>query len=128
MPRITVIIDDDADDILFLREAILQIDGSVLCHDFDSPLQAISTLSQEGSVIPDYVFIDFNMPHLNGLECLLQLKQLRRLANTKYIINSTSMDDKLKKKFLSHGAFFVFQKPYQASSYLKILKQVLLNE
>lgn len=125
MPKITILIDDDVDDIQFLREALLDVDQDVVCHDFLSPLDAIETLAKNESLAPDFVFIDFNMPNLNGFECLLQLKAMPKMSNTRFIINSTYVDDSMKDKFLSNGAFYVFQKPYKVQSYLKILSQVL---
>lgn len=128
MPKITVLIDDDADDIQFLREALLDVDQDVVCYDFVSPLDAVEALSKDASLTPDFVFIDFNMPTLNGLECLVQLRTLPQMSNTKFIINSTHIDEVMKNEFMSNGAFHVFQKPYKVQSYLKILSQILKKD
>ena len=48
-----------------------------------------------------------------------------KFAVSLFIINSTNIDNELKKKFLSNGGHFIFQKPYGVNAYNDIIRQIL---
>ncbi len=60
-------IDDDDDDIDFFTTAIDQLSSAVTYFSFkdaDDALQKLIT----GEVLPDVIFLDLNMPVINGQE------------------------------------------------------------
>jgi CheY-like chemotaxis protein len=124
MERIVVLIDDDQDDIDVLQEFIRIIDPSALCISFRSSEKAIETLSIN-SILPDYIFIDYNMPQMNGEQCLTKLRGQEKLNRTTFVMNSTHMPTDIAERLLSKGANRIFQKPYQVNSYIDILKSIL---
>ncbi|WPQ61614.1 response regulator [Chitinophaga sancti] len=106
-----LIIDDDADDRLFLTEAITDVVPGSRMHSCNSGIEALDLLSKKKIALPDFIFLDLNMPKMNGKECLVELKGLLRQTFTKIIIMSTSdmkrdIDDALKL-----GAHVFFTKP-----------------
>ncbi|WP_343670762.1 response regulator [Chitinophaga sp.] len=106
-----LIIDDDADDRFFLTEAITDVSPESRMHSCNSGLEALDLLSKKKIALPDFIFLDLNMPKMNGKECLVELKKILRLTLTKIIIMSTSdmkrdIDDALKL-----GAHLFITKP-----------------
>jgi DNA-binding NtrC family response regulator len=124
MERIVVLIDDDQDDIDVLQEFIRVIDPSASCISFSSSEKAIETLSRN-SLLPDYIFIDYNMPQVNGEQCLAKLKGQEKLNRTTFVMNSTHMPSDMAERLLSKGANNIFQKPYHIDSYIDILTPIL---
>lgn len=125
MGKLVVVIDDDEDDITFLRETLDQVDNTIECIIFQSPSQAITELSKPGHIVPAFIFIDYNMPMMNGLECYNQLNNMKKFEKTKFIMNSTYVDSQLKEKFLGNGGHFIFRKPFSTEGYKKLINQAL---
>src|ERR1041384_4819710 len=114
MEKVVVLIDDDPDDIELLRESIRTVSPELQCIHFDHSVEAVKKMSSKDfPVSPDYIFIDFNMPIMNGEECLRELKGVKGLSKAKFILNSTSMPNHLADRLKSEGADVTFQKPYQ---------------
>lgn len=114
-PKTLFIIDDDEDDQLFLHEAI---------HDLNIPIDffyanngetALQLLKGEDIPVPDYIFLDLNMPKLNGKECLIEIKKLPKYANVPIIIYTTSSNQKDKQEIIELGAHYFLTKPTRIS-------------
>ena len=128
MPRTVVIIDDDADDLEIMKEALAYIDPSVLCLTFGYADEAIRILGGELIVLPDYVFIDFNIPRITGRDCMRQIRSLPDLREVPIIMYSTSMPQSMAATLVDEGATFAFQKPFGFDDYVSILKGIFYPE
>lgn len=80
-----MLIDDDADDNFFhqivLRETNITDNIQVVTSGFE----ALKYLTSE-SVIPDLIFLDINMPKMNGWEFLQEYNKLNIAQKAKIII------------------------------------------
>src|SRR5688572_5754140 len=85
-----LIVDDDEDDIDIFREAIEELDPSVKCLSAFNGLEALSLLAKLHTKLPDYIFLDLNMPKLNGKCCLAELKKSSVYRQIPVIIYTTS--------------------------------------
>jgi len=126
VPKFITIIDDDSEDIDFLRSAILAADPAVRCMTFTSPQEAIARISTD-RVPPDVIFVDYNMPVFNGIECLQIFNALRVLNYTSYVALSSAMSPDLERDFLNHGASHAFEKPTSMQGYEKVIERVFSN-
>jgi CheY-like chemotaxis protein len=81
--------DDDKDDRDLLAEALEQIDPSISCITAHDGKEALNIL-QENKTLPDYIFLDVNMPVMDGKKCLTELKKDSKLKNIPVIIFSTT--------------------------------------
>jgi CheY-like chemotaxis protein len=113
MPKTAILIDDDQDDLEFLEEAIKQVDNSVQCITYLFCDEALNWISTESSVVPHYIFIDMNMPRLDGYTCLKELRKNPDLNNVTITMFSTSMPMLVAKTLKESGADFTFQKTPQ---------------
>ncbi|MES2681549.1 MAG: response regulator [Bacteroidota bacterium] len=84
-----MIVDDDLDDRFFFHEAVNTIDASFECIEADNGENALGQL-RLSKQLPDFIFLDLNMPRMDGKQCLKELKKDERLKNTPVIIYSTS--------------------------------------
>jgi len=124
MPRTVVIIDDDADDLEIMKEALTHIDPSLLCLTFVYPDEAVRLLGGELIVLPDYVFIDINIPRISGRDCMLQIRSLPDFKEVPIIMYSTSMPPTMAAALMKEGATFAFQKPFGFEDYVRILEGI----
>lgn len=69
-------IDDDQDDIDFFVAAIEYLSDGVSCFSFTNASKALQKLVS-GELIPDVIFLDLNMPIINGQEFLANLTCLK---------------------------------------------------
>jgi CheY-like chemotaxis protein len=124
--KLIIIIDDDNDDIDFLLSAILDTDPTIKCTVFTSPQEAIECIST-GRIPPDLIFVDYEMPLFNGIECLQVLSALRILNYTSYVASSSHMSPALQQAFLRQGVSFVFEKPTSMLGYKHVVEHVFNN-
>jgi len=83
------LIDDDRDDQEIFAMALKEVDKKVHLVTADSGIDALETLRGK-HLLPDIIFLDINMPRMDGWQCLGQLNQMEHLAKTPIVIYSTS--------------------------------------
>ncbi len=125
MQKTVVLIDDDPDDLFVMKETVSILEPSFKCFDFSYPEEAIHTLSQDHISVPNYIFIDINMPLKTGPECLMELRNIKAFDETIIIMYSTHLPKDISTKLIQSGANFAFQKPVSMSAYLSVLKDIL---
>jgi CheY-like chemotaxis protein len=84
-----LLIDDDDDDQFVFLTALEDIAPNSHCHVSNNALEAFQYLNDK-TEIPDMIFLDLNMPLMNGFEFLLILKSDPALSSVPVIIFSTS--------------------------------------
>jgi CheY-like chemotaxis protein len=117
-----LIIDDDDDDKQMFCEVISEIDERILCTWAGNGQEGLQLL-QEQDPLPNFIFLDLNMPRMNGRQCLVQIKKLERLAAIPVIIYSTSKLEEDKEETMRLGADYFLTKP----SSMQLLKKELLS-
>jgi CheY-like chemotaxis protein len=110
-PVLILLIDDDADDRELFCEAVAEVDKSINCITATNGEHALKLLSDAGTVIPDFIFLDLNMPRMGGRQCLKQLKKLKHLQQTTMIIYSTSKLPEDEEEARKSGAEYFLTKP-----------------
>jgi CheY-like chemotaxis protein len=106
-----LIVDDDEDDRDLFCIALHDIDPSVNCIIARNGIEALQGLKSESFEKPDWIFLDLNMPRLNGLQCLTDLKRDPSLKNIPVIIYTTSKLKEDKEQTRQLGAVHFITKP-----------------
>ena len=102
--------DDDQDDTDLFREALLDIDPSIEFNFASSGKELVPKLRM-GKLEPQIIFLDINMPGMNGWECLELLKSKNEWKDIPVIMYSTSSSGMEGKKALNLGALCFYEKP-----------------
>jgi len=102
--------DDDPDDRELVSEVFSKIDPSISCVTVRDGREAIKTLHLAVE-LPDYIFLDINMPLMGGKDCLIELKKDKRLRVIPVIIYSTTIDRDEIDYFYDLGASSFLRKP-----------------
>lgn len=120
-----LLIDDDEDDRDFFQFALEDIDKDIEYASAESGYEALEMLPQ--SALPDYIFLDLNMPAMSGRECLIELKKNPSFSHIPVIIFSTSSDPHDKEETKQLGAIDFITKPSKTSDLINALNNFLLN-
>ncbi len=110
-PYKILIVDDDDEDKEFFREALQQVDASVICLEAADGLEALKILQTPGSELPDLIFLDLNMPRMGGKQCLAEIKKARHLCHLPVIIYTTSKRVEHRAEMKALGAAYFITKP-----------------
>jgi len=116
-------VDDDPDDSALFCEAVKEAAPAYTCLVADSAATALEILSDRQK-IPDYIFLDINMPKMNGMECLKLIKNNQALNHIKVIMYSTATDPTAIKEFKKLGAGFL-AKPDKFDTLVRNLTEIL---
>ena len=114
--------DDDEDDRLTFAEMLSEIDPAIKLIQAEDGLHTMDFL--ENGNLPDFIFLDINMPVLNGYETLAEIRKDARFLKTKVIMFSTTTYHKGYDKYASLNARFV-SKPNSIKEGVDILKNIL---
>ena len=123
------IIDDDPDDKDFLTESI---NASGLVSEIISFADGRKFLEhlanhRHSSYDPDLVFLDINMPILNGVETLRAMREYGYIINAPIIIFSTNISPYNKQQLTELGAIACYTKPYTANLYTELVNEIFHN-
>jgi CheY-like chemotaxis protein len=124
MVRIIFMIDDDEDDREIFQEAILSCYPKVELMFAVDGAQALQML-ESSSTNPDVIFLDYNMPRVNGIQCLRTLKQTDRTRSIPVIMYTTSRDREQEKVALLLGADHYMTKPTSFTNLCNEIKRLL---
>ena len=106
-----LIIDDDQDDQEIFLMCIRKLSPDIECLTSNSGVEALTMFKKEKDYRPDYIFLDVNMPKMNGIDCLKHLKEMDRLKDTKILMYSTTSEVEVVSESLRIGADQFLMKP-----------------
>ena len=95
-----LLIDDDEDELRILTDALAEAGIDCKCTWAMNPVQALDMLKY---LSPDFIFIDYNMPKMNGIECISRIRQLPSGHHIPVILYSSELSDSLAKEAYGAG-------------------------
>ncbi|WP_394776467.1 response regulator [Flavobacterium sp.] len=114
-------IDDDEEDLQIFQAALDHISTTIKYNYFTDARKALEQL-RLGTVTTQAIFLDLNMPLMNGHEFLAQLKQEEKLKDIPVIIFTTSSDNAIREMTLSMGAIDFLTKPNDFKDLIALLQ------
>jgi CheY-like chemotaxis protein len=127
-PKTLYLIDDDSDDLDFFCEAVSSIDPSIICMRTTNSEAALESFRAHDVPVPDLIFLDLNMPLVDGRQFLSEIKMLPPYIHVPVIIYSTSSHSRDIAETRQLGAAGFLTKPYSLSELVNELKVVLAND
>lgn len=119
------VIDDDVEDIQLITAALGCLNADCKCTWARSGEQAVMQLQY---LKPDIIFIDYQMPGMNGIQCLQAIKDLPNCKQVPIILHSSNMDEQLRRQALQLGAYACLQKPDSLDRLMTVLQQFAFNK
>lgn len=117
--------EDDTDDQFLFTDALREIDSTINCQIAKNGKETLEQLGQLSN-LPDVIFLDLNMPCMNGFVCLSKLKKDPRLAKLPVVVFTTSQNRADVEATQQLGANVFLSKPVTFAE-LKAKIQSILN-
>jgi DNA-binding response OmpR family regulator len=126
LARMTILlIDDDPDDREIFCEAVKIIDPKIQCSVAPNPVEAFKILD-DSTILPHYIFLDINMPVMDGRTCLEEIRKNVKWKDVGVIMYSTTQNKEEMMHFQKLGAKFL-NKPASFEKLITALKEYLVN-
>jgi CheY-like chemotaxis protein len=124
--RYIYLADDDSDDRDFFADALLEADPAAILKQFQDGMYLMDGLFTLSHInLPEFIFLDINMPRKSGLECLEEIRNHDNLKDVHVIMLSTSNDPENINKAFEMGATFYAVKPSSYEELKSVLEDLL---
>ena len=121
-PLGVLLIDDDCDCRMLIRDAIGERSEAYTIYEACNGVEALEMLSRKGGegqdALPGLIFMDVEMPILNGLETLRRIKSDPRLKHIPVVMMTGVSDEAHMAKAAEYGANSYTLKPADADLFL----------
>jgi DNA-binding NtrC family response regulator len=124
MKKIVLLIDNNENEPEFFIEALHELDFPCDCICARKAEVALSLLRY---TVPDFIFLDFNIPQMDGLKCLKEIKKLKIQESVPVILYSNEMSEEVTKNAMALGAMFCIKKPGKVSTFATILQRIFFT-
>lgn len=121
-----MLIDDDKDELTFFLDALKNVpcEDGYKCTYAANPEQAVDMLKY---LVPDFIFVDYQMTGMNGLQFLLAIKNQIGSEKPKVYLYSIFSNEKMKKIAVRLGAAGAMKKAYTIKALTEELRAVLVS-
>lgn len=117
-----LLVDDDLDDQRFFDEALKLADKSIELRTAKDGVDAIEQLTIK---TPDIILLDLNMPRMNGVEFLQELKESNRFREIPVVIYSSFISTCDKAEVMKLGAQHFVRKQIAFGETVSTLRSLL---
>ena len=117
----TILTVDDSASIRQMVKLSLKASGHTLIEAGDG----IEGLNKARETQADMVITDLNMPNMNGLGLIRELRKMPAYQGVPIIFLTTESDEAMKKEAKAAGATGWITKPFQADQLLAVVRKVL---
>lgn len=125
--RTFALADDDRDEADLFAEALLEIAPEIRIETASNGQELLDKMKSGDFNFPDIIFLDINMPQMNGWDCLTELKKNGELREVPVIMYSTSSNIQDKAKAAKLGASYFYTKPDNFQDLKKFLNNLIQN-
>ena len=119
----TVLIIDDFENTLFVTGFTIK-NARYNVLEAKSGKEALKILRNSGSSI-DLIVSDFNMPEMNGLELVIEIKKMPDFQSTPIFILSSEKNEQTKHKTIDAGATLWIKKPFHPAKLVEYIKRTI---
>jgi len=123
---VVLYVDDDPEDIEIFEEALKEADSSIKCCIAKNGKQAMEVL--QADLIPDFIFLDINMPVINGKSVLLEIRKDKKFKNIPIVMYSTTMNSNEIEEYKKMGADYFLTKHNTFHDLCDQLSRILSSE
>ena len=127
MKKTILLVDDDRSERDLFKEALLEVNPDISYLSAEDGRKALALLATLSDNLPDVIFMDINMPDMNGWTCLIKIKDDERLKDIPVIIYSTSNHQRDVDIAMEYGALCFCVKPENFKTLTYIIKIVSEN-
>lgn len=118
-------VDDDPDEHLLFEDALKELrEAPRLTYARDGQ-QLMQFLNDKKADLPAIIFLDLNMPRMNGFECLQEIRKSSKLNQIPVVIFSTTSQTQAIDKVYEQGANYYIRKPNTFAMLKEVIERML---
>ena len=118
--------EDDPEDVEVFGEALKEINPSIVFQSVKDGSEVIPFL-ENSVLLPNYIFLDVNMPVVSGRDCIIQLKKSVKYSSIPVVIYTTSNREEDRKDLIRLGAARYIIKPNTYTEVFSSLKSAMAD-
>jgi CheY-like chemotaxis protein len=119
------LIDDDTDDQEIFSIIVREAFPNISCVFANDGIAALEKLQTEPTLRPDLIFIDINMPRMNGVQCLTEIKKLPHFTDVPVYMYSTAAEPAMVESCTSMGARGFIRKEVNPETLQKKIAEII---
>lgn len=123
--KVILLADDDQDDAEIFQEALEKTCPSTYFIHASNGSKVFEYLGHPGNLKPDVIFLDLNMPEMNGWQCLAKLKNTEAYEHIPVVMYTTSSNPRDKQIAHDLNAHGLITKPSSPKTLEKILETII---
>jgi CheY-like chemotaxis protein len=120
-----LLVDDDLEDRELFEMALQELRLNADVRTARDGVDALEQLSSPVSAVPDIIFLDLNMPRMDGRQLLVRLRSQDRYRQVPVVVYSTSTASTERQSVQRLGATDYLVKPNSFGTLCKGLKDVI---
>ena len=121
------LIDDDTDDQEIFSIIVAEAFPQISCVFANDGIAALEKLQKKPALRPDLIFIDINMPRMNGMQCLTEIKKLKDFSDIPVYMYSTAAEPAMVESCMSKGAVGFIRKEVNPEMLQKKIAEIISN-
>ncbi len=123
-----LLVDDDPGDVRLTVEALKQTKMLTNLSFARDGIEALAFLRRQGKQAdaprPDIIFLDLNMPRMDGREALAEMKKDADLKHIPVVVLTTSSDEEdILRSYNLHANCYV-TKPVDLQQFMKVVRSI----
>jgi two-component system chemotaxis response regulator CheY len=115
------------DDSKMLRDMLVYSLNEGGYENITEAIDGIDGLEQAKNIQYDLLIVDYNMPNMNGIDMIKEVKKLSNYKNIPIFMLTTESSESLKQEAKQSGATGWITKPFVPDQLLKAVNTVLKN-
>ncbi|TWU05568.1 Cyclic di-GMP phosphodiesterase response regulator RpfG [Stieleria varia] len=119
-----MIVDDEIANVLVAKKLLTQAGYT----DFETTTDSTLAVGMVHHCMPDVLLLDINMPHVDGISILKQVRQVERFRHLPVLILTANGDSEVKLKCLELGATDFLVKPVDPVELAPRVRNALLSK
>jgi CheY-like chemotaxis protein len=119
-----LLVEDDQVDIMTILRALKEIHVSNPVVSMENGEAALEWLEEADCELPCIILLDLNMPIMNGIEFLRQVKQHERLRRIPVVVLTTSEEQEDKVRSFDLGVAGYMAKPVDYRRFVEIIRSI----
>lgn len=122
--RFLVLVEDNPADQRLLLRALKRAGIDVRVVVLQDGLEAVDYLKELARPLPAVVFLDINLPRLDGLEVVKRLREMDRTKRLPVVMLTTSDEVSDVERSYAYGANSFVRKPIDSEEFDGVVKQL----
>lgn len=122
--RSILLVEDDEIDVMSVKRALLDLKVTNRVYHVSDGEEALEYLRDSANELPAIILLDINMPRMNGIEFLKQMKQDRAIRHIPVVMLTTSHAEMERHESFSTGAAGYMVKPVEYKQFVEVMRAI----